>query len=43
MRRKMAGQETGVAWSPINDLARVGPGLLVGVEGEKEKVLLWLK
>jgi hypothetical protein len=39
----MAGQETGAAWSSTNDLARVGPGLLAEVEGEKEKVLIWLK
>jgi hypothetical protein len=40
MKRKIAGQEIELAWSWINDLARVGPGFLVEVEGKKEKVLI---
>ena len=30
-------------WSEIKDLNRIGPGLLVEVEDEENKILIWLK
>lgn len=30
-------------WSEIKDLSRIGSGLLVEVEDEKNKILIWLK
>ncbi|UCC39148.1 MAG: hypothetical protein JSV96_15290 [Candidatus Aminicenantes bacterium] len=30
-------------WSDIRDLSRIGSGLLVEIEDEKNKVLIWLK
>lgn len=30
-------------WKAVKDLGRYGPGLLVAVEEERDKVLIWLK
>lgn len=30
-------------WTAVRDIGRFGPGLLVSVEGEDDRVLVWLK